>query len=168
MKRLFFTTFPFCFLLVLSQYKMMNHDKTIINNDTLLYKSTNEIVKTNHSFSEKEMIEKTLNNYIQGSSYNELEKLESAFAADASLYLTVKGTFKRLTPVDYLNYFKNKKKGVYNGRTGNILSIEIYRDIATAKVEIFIPERKTKLMDLFLLKKLKGDWKIITKTATKL
>ncbi|WP_082994736.1 MULTISPECIES: nuclear transport factor 2 family protein [Aquimarina] len=168
MKRLFFTTFPFCFLLVLSQYKMMNHGKTIINNDTLLYKSTNEIVKTNHSFSEKEMIEKTLNNYIQGSSYNELEKLESAFAADASLYLTVKGTFKRLTPVDYLNYFKNKKKGVYNGRTGNILSIEIYRDIATAKVEIFIPERKTKLMDLFLLKKLKGDWKIITKTATKL
>ncbi|WP_109853196.1 nuclear transport factor 2 family protein [Aquimarina sp. AU58] len=168
MKRLFFTTFPFCFLLVLSQYKMMNHDKTIINNDTLLYKSTNEIVKTNHSFSEKEMIEKTLNNYIQGSSYNELEKLESAFAADASLYLTVKGTFKRLTPVDYINYFKNKKKGVYNGRTGNILSIEIYRDIATAKVEIFIPERKTKLMDLFLLKKLKGDWKIITKTATKL
>ncbi|EZH75639.1 hypothetical protein ATO12_02295 [Aquimarina atlantica] len=168
MKRTFFITLPFCLLFVLSQNEITNHDNIITNNDTLFYTSLNRVAKTNQSFSEKEMIEKTLNNYIQGSSYNELEKLESAFADDASLYLTVKGTFKRLTPTDYLNFFKNKKKGVYNGRTGNILSIEVYGDIATAKVEIFIPQRKTKLMDLFLLKKLKGDWKIITKTATKL
>ncbi|WP_438423559.1 nuclear transport factor 2 family protein [Aquimarina macrocephali] len=168
MKRLFFTTLPFCFLIVLSQNKMINHDKTIINNDMPFYNSLNAIVKTNHSLSEKEMIEKTLKNYIQGSSYNDVEKLESAFTADATLYLTVRDTFKRLTPTDYLRFFKNKKKGAYNGRIGNILSIEIHRDIATAKVEILIPERKLKLIDLFLLKKLKDDWKIISKTATRL
>jgi hypothetical protein len=191
MKHLFFITLLFCFFSVLSQNKndstehikqqlhmgfyhdvdqnkMSNHDKSFINDNTLFYKNINGISGANHSFLEKERIEKTLKKYIQGSSYNDLEKLESAFAAHATLYLTVRDTFKRLTPTDYLSFFKNKKKGVYNGRTGNILSIEIHRDIATAIVEILIPEKKLKLIDLFLLKKLKGDWKIISKTATRL
>jgi hypothetical protein len=191
MKHLFLITLSFCFLPVVLQNKndsiahirqqllmkiynnkdqnrINDYDKSFVSDDKIFYESLTRISETNYSLSEKDMIEKTLKNYIQGSSYNDLEKLESAFATDAALFLTVKGTFKRLTPTDYLNFFKNKKKGVYNRRTGNILSIEIYNDIATAKVEIFILDRKVKLMDLFLLKKLEGDWKIISKTATKL
>ncbi|PKV51305.1 putative lumazine-binding protein [Aquimarina sp. MAR_2010_214] len=191
MKHLLFITLLFCFFSALSQNKndsiahikqqllmrnyhnmnqnrVIDYDKSFVSDDKLFYESLTRIPEINYSFSEKEMIEKTLKKYITGSSYNDLEKLESAFATDATLYLTVRGTFKKLTPTDYFSFFKNKKKGVFSGRKGNILSIDIYHDIATAKVEIFIPDGNLKLMDLFLLKKLKGDWKIISKTATRL
>ena len=41
------------------------------------------------------------------------------------------------------------------------------KDIAMAKVEIAIPKANMVYIDLFLLKKLDGTWKIISKTATR-
>lgn len=113
-------------------------------------------------------IEQTLHNYIEGSSYNKLDLLESAFANDATLYLTGRdGVFKVYTPKDYLGFFKNGETGKFNGRDGKILGIEVVKDIATAKVEIAGPERKWVYIDLFLLKKFENGWKIISKTATR-
>lgn len=116
---------------------------------------------------EKESVKKTLQNYIDGSSYNKLELLKSAFTGDATLYLTGREGFKRYTPEEYANFFKGKKAGEFNGRDGKILSIEIIKDIATAKVEIAGPKRKWVYIDLFLLKKMNDQWKIISKTATR-
>ena len=48
-----------------------------------------------------------------------------------------------------------------------MFSIEIVNDIAMAKVEIAGPERKWVYIDLFLLKKIENEWKIISKTATR-
>lgn len=119
--------------------------------------------------SECAIVEKTLQNYIEGSSYNKLEMLESAFTSDATLYLTGRdGVFKVYIPKDYLGFFKNGKKGEFNGRDGKILAIEVVKDIATAKVEIAGPERKWVYIDLFLLKKFDNGWKIISKTATRI
>ncbi|MFK8061442.1 MAG: nuclear transport factor 2 family protein [Polaribacter sp.] len=112
-------------------------------------------------------VEKTLQDYITGSSYNKLKQLENAFTADATLYLTGKDGFKIYTPKEYVGFFKNKKKGEFNGRVGKILSIEIFKDIATAKAEIAGPNRDWVYIDLFLLKETVKGWKIISKTATK-
>ncbi|NVK53347.1 MAG: nuclear transport factor 2 family protein [Flavobacteriaceae bacterium] len=118
--------------------------------------------------SENLLVEKALQKYIEGSSYSRLELLESAFTKDATLYLTGRGgQFKRYTPKEYVSFFKNAKKGVFNGRDGKVLAIEVVKDIATAKVEIAGPERKWVYIDLFLLKKLDNEWKIISKTATR-
>lgn len=113
------------------------------------------------------LVKKTLHNYIEGSSYNKLKLLESAFTENATLYLTGRDGFKVYTPKEYIGFFKNSIKGKFNGRDGKILSVEVVKDIATAKVEIAGPGRKWVYIDLFLLKKTNGNWKIISKTATK-
>ncbi|MBW1297871.1 nuclear transport factor 2 family protein [Aquimarina litoralis] len=120
------------------------------------------------SQTDKELVEKTIQNYIDGSSYNRLDTLKDAFADNATLYLTARDTFKIFTPSEYVGFFKNRKVGEFNGRIGKILSCEVYKDIATAKAEISNPEQKWVYIDLFLLKKLNGAWKIISKTATRL
>ncbi len=129
----------------------------------LLFVSTLSFAQT-----KQELIEKTLNNYMNGSSYNQIEQLKSAFAQDATLYLTMRdGNFKRLTREDYAGFFENRTPGEFNGRIGTIISTDIEGDIATAKVEILFPEYKWRFIDLFLLKETEEGWKIISKTATK-
>ncbi|WP_237274857.1 nuclear transport factor 2 family protein [Tenacibaculum ovolyticum] len=118
--------------------------------------------------SEHSFVEKTLQNYMEGSSYAKLKMLKSAFADDATLYLTNKeGLFKIYTPSEYTDFFKNSEKGKFNGRDAKVLAIEVVKDIAMAKVEIAGPERKWVYIDLFLLKKTNKGWKIISKTATR-
>ncbi len=118
--------------------------------------------------SERPKVEEALQKYMEGSSYNKLELLESAFTKNATLYLTGReGDFKIYTPEEYTGFFKNKEKGEFNGRDTKVLTIEVVRDIATAKVEIAGPERKWVYIDLFLLKKFEDGWKIISKTATR-
>lgn len=118
--------------------------------------------------SETSLIEKTLKEYMDGSSYNKLELIQRAFTMNATLYLFGRDGFKRYTPKEYANFFKNRKTGEFNGRYAQILAIEVVKDIATAKVKISIPKRKWVYIDLFLLKKTDNGWKIISKTATRI
>ncbi|CAM1344327.1 nuclear transport factor 2 family protein [Tenacibaculum amylolyticum] len=118
--------------------------------------------------SEKKAIENTLQNYIDGSSYNKLDLIKKAFSKDATLYLTGRDGFKRYSPETYANFFKKNTPGTFNGRYGKILAVEIVKDIATAKVSISIPKARVVYIDLFLLKKINDSWKIISKTATKI
>lgn len=111
-------------------------------------------------------ITRTLGRYIEGSSYNNTTLIESAFTNNASLYLTAKNGFTLFSPKQYADLFKKREQGVFNGRNGKILAIDVYKDIATAKVEISIPKRNLVYIDLFLLKKQKAGWLIISKTAT--
>lgn len=117
--------------------------------------------------SEASLIEKTLKNYMDGSSYNKPEMLLRAFTEDATLYLTGRDGFKLYAPKEYVALFKNAKIGEFNGRLAKILATEVVKDIATAKVEIAGPDRKWIYIDLFLLKKFENGWKIISKTATR-
>jgi len=118
--------------------------------------------------SETSLIEKTLKEYMDGSSYNKLELIQSAFTSDATLYLSGRDGFKKYTAKEYADFFKNRKAGQFNGRYTQILAVEVVKDIATAKVKISIPKRKWVYIDLFLLKKTKRGWKIISKTATRI
>jgi len=117
--------------------------------------------------SSRNQVEKTLLNYINGSPYNQVAQLKSAFAEDATLYL--KGSDNQLriiSPETYTGWFKKATPGKFNGRIGKILAIDVQGDIATAKAEILFTTKGTKYVDLFLLSKKDDGWKIISKTAS--
>jgi len=111
-------------------------------------------------------IKKVLNNYIQGTSFNYPDKIASAFYSDANLLLEKKDKVVWRVPAqEYVSWFKKSNSGNFTGRIGEILNIEVSGSIATAKVEIMIPDTQRRYVDLFLLKKIANDWKIISKTA---
>jgi putative intracellular protease/amidase len=116
---------------------------------------------------ENKAIQNVLNNYIQGTSYNYPDKISHAFYSDANLLLEKKGNvIWRVPAKEYVSWFKKNKIGEFTGRIGEVLNIEVSGLIATAKVEIIIPDKQRRYVDLFLLKKIDNNWKIISKTAS--
>lgn len=119
------------------------------------------------SQTEEDAIRHALQGYIDGSSYNDPEKIVAPFYEDARMFLSKKDQpIYLLSPSEYADLFKKREKGVFNGRVGTILAIDRQHDIATAKVEIALPQRNMRFIDLFLLKKLEHGWKILSKAAT--
>lgn len=118
------------------------------------------------SQTEEQQVIETLNRYIQGSSYSYPKLIESAFYENAPLYLSKKDQeLWVLSPKEYAKLFEKREEGKFNGRYGNILNIDIANNIASAKAEIRIPSGDLLFVDIFLLKKLEGKWKIISKVA---
>ncbi len=116
---------------------------------------------------EKEQIYETINNYIEGTSYNKVDKLKKAFYEEADLFLDNKEKTLWVVPIsEYAGWYEKKEKGKFNGRLGRIISVDNYQNIATAKAEILFPDSNSRYIDMFLLKKIKGEWKIISKTAS--
>ncbi|MCQ0111997.1 Putative intracellular protease/amidase [Zhouia amylolytica] len=127
------------------------------------------ILLNNFSFSQvtDEGIIKALNNYIEGTSYNVPGKIEKAFYSEADLFLQKKEQeIWKVPSKDYISWFSKGPEGSFNGRVGRILFVEQSNDIAIAKAEILIPNRNVRYIDLFLLKRVSGQWKIISKSAT--
>ncbi|WP_411851511.1 nuclear transport factor 2 family protein [Stenotrophomonas sp. LGBM10] len=108
-----------------------------------------------------------IEDYLHGSSYNQHDRLTRAFHPDARLYLS-QGTdgMREVGIAEYAGWFE-KNPGQFNGRTGRLLGVEVDGTIATAKAEIVVSNDKARFVDLFLLKKLGGQWQIISKTATR-
>ncbi len=118
--------------------------------------------------SEREQISETLNDYIEGTSYSYPERIKNAFNDEANLFLSRKDEELWIVKAsEYATWFEKNEPGKFTGRIGDIISIDQSNDIATAKVEILMPERNTRFVDLFLLKKLGGQWKILSKSATR-
>ena len=116
---------------------IINYDKSFVSEDRLFYESLDK-PDVNLPLSDKHLIEITLKNYIEGSSFNKMNTLKSSFYKDATLYLTVKEGFKRLTTEEYSGFFPSDKKGEFNGRVGNIISIDIKYDGIPFSSAIFI------------------------------
>lgn len=118
---------------------------------------------------EEALVKKCIENYIDGTSYNKPDNIEKAFYSEANLFLSNKDKELWIVPArEYTNWFKKDNQGQFNGRIGRIISIDVYNNIASAKAEILIPDKKLEFIDLFLLKKLQGEWKIISKSASSL
>jgi len=114
-------------------------------------------------------IKTALLDYLDGSSYNNPEQISRAFYDDARLFLSKEGQEVFIMTVsEYAGLYEKREKGTFNGRKTKILSIDQSNDIAIAKAEIHITSNNTKYIDLFILKRLSGNWKIISKAATKI
>ena len=129
------------------------------------------ILFTNVSFAQSDIdqIEAAIQRYIDGTSYNDPEQILSAFYEEADLFLSREGYEIWLMPVqEYAGRFEQGERGQHNGRTGKIIGIERYNDIALAKAEIELPSSDLLFIDVFILKRLSGEWKIISKAATRI
>ena len=116
---------------------------------------------------DEEDIRKTLNHYINGTSYSRPAEINQAFHETANLYLSKKDEPHWIVPSgEYASWFGRGTPGTYTGRIGEILSMDISGETATAKVEILVPGRKARYVDQFLVKKFNDEWKIIAKTAS--
>jgi putative intracellular protease/amidase len=112
-------------------------------------------------------IRQTLTNYIQGTSYNRATQIEKAFHPETNLLLEKKDNPLWRVPVkQYISWFESGEVGKFTGRIGEIISIDIAGNVATAKAEIMFPAKKLRYTDYFLLKKLDNNWQIISKTAS--
>ena len=113
-----------------------------------------------------ERIKACITDYIEGTSYNYTDRITNAFYTGSDLFLDGKDNTLRVVPSEeYISWFDPSKSGQFNGRVGTILSIEQFGNIATAKAEILIPQRELRYIDMFILKQINGEWKIISKTA---
>lgn len=117
--------------------------------------------------SEDDNIRSSINKYLEGTSYSKPETIKEAFYEEANLFLTHKEKKLWIVPIkEYASWFEKREQGKFNGRTGKILSVDRENDIAMAKAEILIEGKDIRYIDVFLLKKIDGDWKIISKAAT--
>ena len=128
----------------------------------LIVLSTNLFAQT-----EESEIRVALLNYIEGTSYNQTSRIKEAFYEKANLYLDGKEEDPWIVPsTEYISWFEKGEEGKFNGRVGKILSVESFGKIALAKAEILMPSRKVRYVDMFILRKVKNEWRIISKTAT--
>ncbi len=112
---------------------------------------------------EIELITNTLNDYIEGTTNGEPDRIAQAFHPDLNLYTVDGESLKMTSGQKYITFFK---KGEKKNRIGRIISIDYENNAATAKVEIKTPKLKRIYTDYFLLLKLGDTWKIIHKSYT--
>ena len=126
------------------------------------------ISTTSFAQTSDEQVRTTLMDYIEGTSYTYPDRIKKAFYADANLYLSKEGQDIWVVPAqEYAGWFAKREVGTFTGRVGKILFVDIENDIALAKAEILIPASNIRFVDIFILKKVEDEWKIISKSATK-
>lgn len=111
-------------------------------------------------------IQETVRLYLHGTSFNVQNDIKQAFHANSRLYLDGKDNAEwELSGAEYAKLFSDEKKGQFNGRHGRLIKVEVNGKVATAKAEIHIPAQGVRYVDVFLLKKIAGNWKIVSKSA---
>lgn len=117
--------------------------------------------------SDEDLIRHTIQNYFNGTAYNYLDQIESAFHPDANLFLENQaGELVIFSAADYIALFKKNEPGKFGGRYSQILNIDIEGNLAQVKAEILMPKRNRRYVDVFIMRKNKDNqWQIIGKAA---
>ncbi|MGK5049388.1 nuclear transport factor 2 family protein [Janthinobacterium sp. GB4P2] len=111
-------------------------------------------------------IRETVRLYLHGTSFNVQDEINQAFHATARLYLDGKNDAEwELSGPEYAKLFSQEKIGQFNGRHGRLIKVDVSGKVATAKAEIHLPQQGVRYVDVFLLKKIAGNWKIVSKSA---
>ncbi len=117
--------------------------------------------------SDQDLISEVLQDFIDGTTYNYPDKISSAFYPETRMFLyNGSDTAWTVTSEQYASWYKRRTPGTSNGRIGSITSIDVELDVAFAKVEFVIPSFGNRYYDLLLLKKIKGNWKIVAKCTS--
>jgi putative intracellular protease/amidase len=111
-------------------------------------------------------VRETVRLYLHGTSFNVQDDINQAFHVSSRLYLDGKDDSEwELSGPEYAKLFREEKKAQFNGRHGRLIKVDVTGKVATAKAEILIPKQGVRYVDVFLLKKIAGSWKIVSKTA---
>lgn len=116
---------------------------------------------------EAELARIPLDDYMVGTTYNYPDQIRRAFSDSAQLHLDRDGEDWLVSPEAYAQLFSRRPAGSKNGRQSTLLTLDIRQNTATAEIEVIIPSLEARFIDLLLLKKLDGAWKIVSKTATR-
>lgn len=125
------------------------------------------ITSTAFSQSDEDLIRHTIQNYFNGTAYSYLDQIESAFYSEATLYLeNTKGEMMKLSPAEYMAFFKKNEPGTFGGRYSKILSIQQEGNLAQVSAEILVPSRNRRYLDVFITRRMDdGRWLIVSKAA---
>ncbi len=110
--------------------------------------------------SELDQIRETLTDYIEGTANGQPKRLRKAFHPKFNLYTVAKDTLWIRSGEQYI---ANINEGEKLNRVGRIVSIDVEKDVAIAKVEIVASDTRL-FTDYFLLLKYGGFWKIVHKS----
>lgn len=116
---------------------------------------------------DEDLVRYTLNNYLNGTSFNQVEQIKLAFHPESELFLENKDETLNIMPnAKYIAGFAKREAGKFNGRYGRILDIDVEGNLALAKAEILIPAIGRRYLDVFILKRMpEGNWLIVSKAA---
>lgn len=110
-------------------------------------------------------IREVLQRFINATIYNQPDEIEAVFHPGADMYLyNDADTLMVLSPNQYADFFRGRE-GQINNRPGQILTIDVQMDVAYAKLQVDIPSAGRRFYDLILLKKIDGEWKIVSKVT---
>ncbi|MEM8968624.1 MAG: PQQ-dependent sugar dehydrogenase [Bacteroidota bacterium] len=116
---------------------------------------------------DQDLIKRVLNKFIDGTTYNYPDTITSAFHPGTSMFLyNGSDTVWSVTSEEYASWYSRKAPGTRNNRMGSIVSIDVVLDVAFAKLQFIIPTFGNRYYDLLLLKKIRGEWKIVAKCTS--
>lgn len=116
---------------------------------------------------DQDLIKETLNDFIQGTTYNYPDRILSAFYPETSMFLyNEPDTVWIVKSEEYASWYSRRAPGTKNNRINSIKSIVIENNVAFAKLEVLVPSFGNRYYDLMLLKKIEGEWKIVSKVTS--
>nr|WP_299387904.1 nuclear transport factor 2 family protein [Allomuricauda sp.] len=116
------------------------------------------VMSVSHAQSDYELVEQTLNYYMEGGSNKDFDTLKKAFHATATMkYISDEG-YKE---VNALEFFSGMKPGPRANRKNRIAEITISGHAANARLELEYPDFT--FVDYMNLLKIDGEWKIVNK-----
>ncbi|MBV6644866.1 MAG: PQQ-dependent sugar dehydrogenase [Cyclobacteriaceae bacterium] len=117
--------------------------------------------------SDREDIITVLNHFLEGTTYHYPEKIKEAFLPGVSMFLhNTADTLWQVTPETYASWFERGERGKKNTREGKIVSIDLVGNVAYSKLQVDIAAFGNRYYDLVLLKKVEGQWKIVSKCTS--
>ena len=125
------------------------------------------IYTTSTAQSDEDFIRHTIQNYFNGTAYNYVEQIKSAFHPEAELYLENReGKLWKLSGTEYAALFEKNEAGKFGGRYSKLLSIDIEGNLAQVKAEILFPKINKRFIDIFIMKEIEENrWVIVSKAA---
>jgi putative intracellular protease/amidase len=104
--------------------------------------------------------------YLDGTSFNRPDKLRRALHPDARLHLrAAHGGVREVRAAQYIKSVASEP-GKFKGQSARLLSVQLAGETATAKAEVHNERLQQRAVNLFLLGKVAGAWKILSKTAS--
>jgi len=108
--------------------------------------------------SDYELVEKTVNYYLEGGTNNDFETLKKAFHETATMKF-IGDEYKEVNAIEFFK--KGMKPGPKQNRKTRIAYINITGNAANAKLEIEYPTFT--FIDYMNLLKINGEWKVVSK-----